>query len=332
MRDVAERAGVSVTSVSHYINKTRPISDSLQGRIEQAMAELNFKPNAVARSLRIKQTKSVGVIVPDSANPFFANVTRSIERELFTYHYNVILGNSDGNVDKALRYLKVMTERQVDGLIFIDVGASSSILNDLLRVLSIPLVLVDRVVPGVEVDYVTVTNIRGGFDATNHLLALGHRRIACLSGPRDLPTSSDRLTGYVRALNEAGISPEEHLVYAGDFQIEEGYIGGIHLLGQSPRPTAIFAANDLMAVGVMRAAADFGLSIPADLSVVGFDDIPLARFTNPALTTITQPITQLGVITASFMLRRIQDGSLPPERKVLETDLIIRHTTAPVPA
>jgi LacI family transcriptional regulator len=332
MRDVAERAGVSVTSVSHFVNKTRPISNAMQVRIEQAMAELSFKPNALARSLRLKQTKSVGVIVPDSTNPFFANITHSIEKELFAYQYNVILGNSDSNVDRALIYLRVMTERQVDGLIFIDVGASGDALKELLPRLSIPLVLVDRVIPGLDVDYVTVTNTKGGFDATNHLLSLGHRRIACLTGPPDLPTSADRRQGYIQALTDAGISPDEKLIYAGDFQIESGYTGGIHLLERSPRPTAIFAANDLMAVGVMRAAADLGLSVPAELSVVGFDDIPLARFSTPALTTITQPTLQIGVITASFMLRRIQDEQLPPEQKILETSLVVRHTTGPVPA
>jgi LacI family transcriptional regulator len=331
MQDVAARAGVSVTSVSHFINKTRPVSESLQTRIEQAMAELDFKPNAVARSLRVKQTKSVGVIVPDSANPFFANVTRSIEKELFAHHYHVILGNSDGNLDTALMYLKVMTERQVDGLIFIDAGASSEVLNNLLRVLSIPIVLVDRIVPGVEVDYVTVTNVKGGFDATNHLLTLGHRRIACLTGPANLPTSADRLAGYVQALAEAGIPLDESLIYPGDFQIESGYNGACHLLGLSARPTAIFAANDLMAVGVIRAAADLGLSIPSQLSVVGFDDIPLAKFSTPALTTITQPTSQIGIITANYLLKRIRNQNLPPEQQILKTELVIRHTTAPAP-
>jgi len=295
------------------------------------MAELDFKPNAVARSLRLKQTKSVGVIVPDSANPFFANVTRSIEKELFAHHYNVILGNSDGNLDKALLYLKVMTERQVDGLIFIDVGASSDVLNGVLRVLSIPMALIDRIVPGVEVDYVTVTNIQGGFDATNHLLSLGHRRIACLTGPQGLTTSLDRLTGYGQALNKAGFSLDESLIYTGDFQIESGYNGACHLLNLSPRPTAIFACNDLMAVGVMRAAADLGLSVPSELSVVGFDDIPQAKFSIPALTTITQPTAQIGIITANCLLKRIQNQDLPSEQQILETELIIRHTTAPAP-
>jgi len=295
------------------------------------MAELDFMPNAVARSLRVKQTKSVGVIVPDSANPFFANVTRSIEKELFTHQYHVILGNSDGNPDRALMYLKVMTERQVDGMIFIDAGASSKELNNLLRDLTIPLVLVDRIVPGVDVDYVTVTNIKGGRDATNYLLSLGHRRIACLTGPTNLPTSSDRLTGYVQALTEADIPLDDSLIYTGDFQIESGYNGAHHLLGLDPHPTAIFAANDLMAVGVMRAAADLGLSIPSNLSVVGFDDIPQAKFSVPALTTITQPAPQIGVIATDYLIKRIRNQDLPSEQQILETKLIIRHTTASVP-
>ncbi len=331
MRDVAERAGVSITSVSHFINNSRPISEPLKERIALAMAELDFHPNALARSLRLKQTKSVGIIVPDSSNPFFADVTRSIEKALFTHHYNVILGNSDGDLDRALLYLKVMTERQVDGLIFIDVGASGDVLNTALRSLNIPVILIDRIVPGVEVDYVTVTNTQGGFDATRHLISLGHRRIACLTGPQSLTASMERLTGYRQALKEANITPDENLIYTGNFQFESGYEGARQLLSRSPRPTAIFACNDLMAVGVMRAAAELGFAVPAELSVVGFDDIPLAKFSAPALTTIAQPTEQIGILTANRFLRRMQNQDLPPEQQILETELLIRQTTAPVP-
>ena len=329
MRDVAEKAGVSITSVSHFINNTRPISDSLKEQIELAMTDLDFQPNALARSLRLKQTKSVGIIVPDSANPFFANVTRSIEKALFANHYNVILGNSDGDLDRALLYLKVMTERQVDGLIFIDVGASGDVLNAALRSLNIPVILIDRIVPGVEVDYVTVTNIRGGFDATQHLISLGHRRIACLTGPRGLTASMDRVAGYRQALSEADLPLDENLIYTGDFQFESGYDGARQLLNLSPRPTAIFACNDLMAVGVMRAAAELGIVVPSELSVVGFDDIPLAKFSAPALTTIAQPTEQIGILTANRFLKRMQNQDLPPEQQILETELLIRQTTAP---
>ncbi len=329
MRDVAEKAGVSITSVSHFINNTRPISDSLKEQIELAMIDLDFQPNALARSLRLKQTKSVGIIVPDSANPFFANVTRSIEKALFANQYNVILGNSDGDLDRALLYLKVMTERQVDGLIFIDVGASGDVLNAALRSLNIPVILIDRIVPGVEVDYVTVTNIRGSFDATQHLISLGHRRIACLTGPRGLTASMDRVAGYRQALSEADLPLDENLIYTGDFQFESGYDGARQLLNLSPRPTAIFACNDLMAVGVMRAAAELGIVVPSELSVVGFDDIPLAKFSAPALTTIAQPTEQIGILTANRFLKRMQNQDLPPEQQILETELLIRQTTAP---
>jgi len=295
------------------------------------MAELDFKPNALARSLRMKQTKSVGIIVPDSANPFFANVTRSIEKALFAHHYTLILGNSDGNLDKALLYLKVMTERQVDGLVFIDVGAADNVLNNTLRRLSFPVVLIDRIVPGVEADYVTVTNIQGGFAATQHLISLGHRRIACLTGPQGLTASLDRLKGYRQALSKAKLPLDETLIYTGDFQFESGYNGANHLLRLSPRPTAIFACNDLMVVGAIRAAVKLGIIVPSQLSVVGFDNIPLAKFSTPALTTITQPTEQIGLITANFLLMRIQNQDLPPEQQILTTELVVRQTTASAP-
>jgi len=327
MRDVAEKAGVSITSVSHFINDTRPISDALKTQIEHAMLDLHFQPNALARSLRLKQTNSVGIIVPDSANPFFASVTRSIEKALFAHQYNVILGNSDGNLDRALLYLKVMTERQVDGLIFIDVGAPSDILNNALRNLTIPILLIDRIVPGVEVDYVTVTNIQGGFDATQHLISLGHRRIACVTGPQGLTASIDRVAGYRRALNKATIPLNDDLIFTGDFQFESGYEGAHHLLGLSPRPTAIFACNDLMAVGVIRAATELGIDVPTQLSVVGFDDIPLAKFSSPTLTTVSQPTEEIGMMTAKRLLERMQNQELPPEQQILKTQLLIRQTT-----
>ncbi len=330
MRDVAAKAGVSTTSVSHFVNNTRPISDSLRARIEQAMAELNFQPNALARSLRMKQSKSVGIIVPDSANPFFAHVTRNIEKAIFTHHYNIILGNSDGDLDRALLYLKVMTERQVDGLIFIDVGASSELLKNALRNLTLPVMLIDRIVEGVDVDYVTVTNFQGGFDAAQHLISLGHRRIGCLTGPLKLTASIDRLNGYRQALVQANIPIDETLIYTGDFQLKSGYHGAMQFLNLPRRPTAIFACNDLMAVGVIRAAAELGIAIPAGLSIVGFDDIPLAKFSIPTLTTITQPAEQIGILTANLVLNRIQNQDLPPEQQILETELTIRQSTAPV--
>jgi LacI family transcriptional regulator len=331
MQDVADKAGVSITSVSHFINNSRPISDALKSRIEQAMAELDYQPNALARSLRLKQTKSVGIIVPDSANPFFAIVTRCIEKALFAHHYHVILGNSDGKLDRALQYLKVMTEQQVDGLIFIDVGVSRDVLNVALGSLNTPVILIDRLVPGVEVDYVTVSNIQGGFEAVQYLIALGHRRIACLTGPQNLTSSLDRLTGYRKALGDANLTPNEKMVYTGNFQLEGGYEGARQLLSQSPRPTAIFACNDLMAVGVIRAAADLGISTPDQLSVVGFDDSPLAKFCTPGLTTVAQPTEQIGILTANRFLERIKNRDLPPEQQILQTKLIIRKTTAPPP-
>ncbi len=331
MRDVAERAGVSITTVSHFINHTRPISDTLKKQIELAMSELNFKPNALARSLRLKQTHSVGIIVPDSANPFFAGVTRSIEKALFAHHYNVILGNSDGELDKALLYLNVMTERQVDGLVFIDVGTPSDILNSALRHLDIPILLIDRIVPGVKVDYVTVTNIQGGFDATQYLISLGHRRIACVAGPTGLTASQDRVAGYRRALAEANIAEDDNLICSGDFQFDSGYRFARELLSSSPRPTAIFACNDLMAVGVIRAATELGITVPTDLSVVGFDDIPLAKFNSPSLTTISQPTEEIGIMTANRLLMRMQNQDLPPEQQILKTKLLVRQTTAFAP-
>lgn len=328
MRDVAERAGVSVTTVSHVVNETRPVSDELRERVLAAMDELGYQPNRLARSLRRRETHTIGMIVPDSANPFFAEVARGIEDTSFEQGYNVILCNSDGDLAKELLYTNVLAEKQVDGILFVAAGESSEHIRAL-QVRRMPLVVVDRDIPGVTVDSVLTDNGYGGWLATRHLIDLGHRRIGCITGPSDVTPSAERVTGYWRALSQSGISVDGGLVVRGDFQYAGGYQAVHQLLSMDDPPTAIFACNDLMAIGAISAALKLGRKVPTNLSVVGFDDVRLASFANPPLTTIAQPKYEMGVMAATMLLERMHDRDMPPRRQMLATSLLIRQSTAP---
>ncbi len=329
MRDVAKQAGVSVTTVSHVVNETRPVSDELRRRVITAMTELGYQPNALARSLRRKQTHTLGMIVPDSANPFFAEVARGIEDTSFEQGYSVILCNSDGHLAEELLYTNVLVEKQVDGIIFVAAGASTEHIHNL-QARDVPLVIVDRDVPGVAVDSVLTDNAGGGLVATEHLIGLGHRRIGCISGPSDLTPSADRILGYRNALTKNNLPIDEQLIVKGDFQYESGHQAAHYLFGLEEPPTAIFACNDLMAVGAISAAVERGRQVPSELSIVGFDDVRLASFTNPPLTTIVQPKYEIGVLAATILLERLQNRNRSPRRQLLETKLLVRQTTAPV--
>ncbi len=324
--DVAKRAGVSTATVSHVLNGTRYVREETRACVLAAVNELGYRPNRLARSLVRGETHTLGLIIPDQANPFFAELARGVEDTAFERGYNVILCNSYGDLDKELRYQEVLSERQVDGILIVAAGASAEHVQDL-QGWGMPVVIVDRDLAGVYADKVLTDNLKGGQLATNHLLQLGHRRIGCITGPSVTP-SSDRVTGYRHALQESGISADQELILRGDFQPASGYQGACKLLSLDDAPTAIFACNDLMAIGVISAAAQLGRDVPAQLSVIGYDNIRLSAFANPPLTTIVQPGYEQGVLAAKLLLERIQDPDLPPRREVLDTRLLVRQSTA----
>jgi LacI family transcriptional regulator len=330
--DVARLAGVSRATVSYVINNRTDgnvrISEETRCRVLDAVKELGYRPNVLARSLRQGQTHTIGMIVPDNTNPFFAEVARGVEDTSFEQGYSVILCNSDSDLDKELLYTNVLTEKRVDGILFVAVGMSAERIC-VLQERHMPVVVVDRDIPDVAVDSVMTANERGGRLATHHLIELGHRRIGCIAGPSDVTPSAERGTGYRQALREAVLPVEEELIMKGDFQYESGYQAARQLLSMDDPPTAIFACNDLMAIGAISAAVELGRQVPADLSVVGFDDVPLASFANPALTTVVQPKHEIGVVAATMLLERMQDPDRPPRRKMLDTELVIRKSTAP---
>lgn len=324
-KDVAERAGVSTTTVSHVVNETRFVSRDLRERVSQAMEELDYRPNVIARSLRRQRTHNIAVVVPDIAYPFFAEVARGIEHEAFRLGYRAILCASQGDVEKESPCLDLVRTKQVDGLILVAVGKDNEYVNALID-RGTPIVICDRELPGIEVDTVTADNEECGVQATTHLIALGHPRIACIAGPVDLSVSDERLRGYRRALESAGVPLHEELLRHGDFRHRGGFDVMNELLDLDAPPTAVFAGNDLMAMGAICAASKRRLRIPEDVAIVGCDDIALAAFTNPSLTTVRLPKHQIGSAAVNMLVSRIAGERQSIEKRVLPVDLVIRDS------
>ena len=327
IKDVANSAGVSVATVSHVINGTRFVSDLTRAKVRTAMEKLNYQPNAVARSLRKKESKIIGLIIPDNTNPYFAEMAWSIEIASKEKGYSVILCNSDDDLNNESSYLEVLLKNQVDGIIIVAAGKSSANFQKLLE-RKIPVVMVDRDSPNIKTDSVQINNGKYGEIATEHLISLGHKNIACITGPRNVSPSFDRVDGYKRALVNNNIAVREDYIIRGDFKPHGGFLAGCELMELKVRPSAIFACNDLMAYGVMHAAAEKGLKVPDDLSVIGFDDIYLSTFINPPLTTIKQPRIEMGEEAVLSLINRIKNPDRKARNIILEADLIERSTTS----
>ena len=327
IRDVAEKAGVSVTTVSHVINKTRFVSEGLLKRVNDAVVELNYQPSGLARSLRTKTSGCIGVIIPDNTNTFFAEVVRGIEDHCYKQGYSVFLCNSDDDPDKEYNYIKLLREKGVDGMVLVSTGNDSESL-EILDHGEIPKVIIDREIESMNSDSVLVDNLAGGYKATRHLLELGHSRIGCIKGSSQLTPSAQRLDGYVKALKEAGIAIDNNLIETGNFKSQSGGDCLMQLMKQSKPPTAVFVCNDLMAFGAFAAARQLGINVPEELSIVGFDDIAMASMIIPSLSTIAQPKRELGEIGATLLLKRIKDRDTEQSTIVLEPLLVVRESSA----
>lgn len=328
IRQVADRAGVSIATVSHVLNDTRYVSDELRERVLQAMRELSYQRNGLARSLRSGKSHTIGLVLPDSSNPYFAEIARAVQDAAYELGYSLLLCNTDGDLEKEATYGSLLIEKQVDGVILIAAGASGEHIAELQRC-AIPIAVVDRDSPDVAADSVQIDNRQGGELAARHLLELGHRRIACIAGPLDVYPSYDRVYGYMDALRAAGIEIDPELIVNSNFRANGGYQAAGRLLAQSALPTAIFACNDLMAMGAIGAIVDHGLRCPADIAVVGFDDIQLSQYTNPALTTVAQPKQEMGRQAARLLLERMQAPALPIRTIELAARLVVRRSTQP---
>jgi LacI family transcriptional regulator len=324
--DVVKRAGVSVGSVSRVINDHPTVSAATRERVEIAVRELGYVPNAIAGSLRSRRSKTIGLIIPDVTNPFFSELALHVERSAAAAGYNVILGNSDNSAARQKHYLRALAVRRVDGIFLVPARGSDPSFE-----FEIPLVGVDREVVGRP--FVASDNRAGAKKAVEYLHQLGHHLIACVAGPKDLPNAQERRMGYediaLPILRAAGVDPAAYIVSA-DFSYDSGYAATRRLMDLAPRPTAIFASSDQQAIGGLRAAADLGLAVPGDLSIVGFDDIPLANLVMPRLTTVGQPVAKIGVLAMQLLLDLVSGAAAPRRRRhLLATSLQIRQSCAP---
>lgn len=335
IKDVAERAGVSITTVSHVINQTRFVSDDLLERVNKAMEELDYHPNSLARSLRSGKTKTIGLVIPDISNQFFAEISREIEDRGFEQGYSVILCNTDDERNKEKIYIDVLITKQVDGIVFISAGEMSDNLKKTIAS-NVPIVIADRDIKEINSDIILLDNCAGGYEATQYLIGLGHQRIGCITGPSPVTPSAQRLEGYKKAMKELNLHIDPSLIISGDFRYQSGEAAMQELLVNQQPPTAVFAFNDMMALGAIRAIYNKGMRIPDDISLIGFDDIPLSCIMSPALTTMAQPIHEMATLVIDLLIERIHYQEMrtrtheeEPEyqRIVLKAKLIERDST-----
>ncbi|KAB7690450.1 MAG: substrate-binding domain-containing protein [Plesiomonas shigelloides] len=328
MKDVARLAGVSTSTVSHVINNSRFVSDEIRARIMAAVETLNYSPSALARSLKVNQTRTIGMLVTTSNNPFFAEVVRGVEQTCYERGYNLVLCNTAGDPKRMSHSLDMLLQKRVDGLLMMCSESRVDVSDVFRRHPAIPMVVMDWGPLGIAADLIQDNSEYGGYLATRYLLAQGHRRIGIITGPLDKQPSQGRLQGYRRALQEAGVTELAQYLAEGDFDFDGGIKGMRQLLACEPRPTAVFAGNDVMAVGAYQVLHQAGLRIPQDMSVLGYDDIELARYLAPALSTIHQPKEDLGQLAVDTLLARIDDRSKPADILLLEPSLVIRESVA----
>jgi LacI family transcriptional regulator len=328
--DVAKLAEVAPATVSRVINDSGYVSMETRRRVERAIADLNYAPNRLARGLRSKQTQTLGLIVTDVTNPFWTTVARGVEDVASENGFSVILCNTDESEVKQEQYVNLLLEKQVDGFLLVPATDAVGSLT-LVQERKIPVVVLDRHVP-LPVDTVRCDSVGGAYELVTHLLSLGHRRIALLGGSPAVSTAQDRLRGYRRALSDADIAVDENLILHQDYTQEAGYWMTQSFLRLPEPPTALFAVNNFIAIGAVRALQEVGLSIPDDMAVVGFDDLPMALVVEPFLTVAAQPAYEMGARATALLLSRIQgdgedDGAAEPVEIVLPTELIIRRSS-----
>jgi LacI family transcriptional regulator len=325
--DVAEKAGVSKTTVSHVLSGKRPVAPVTRERIEQVIAELGFRPNALARSLRMQRTQMVALIIPDITNPYYPVLARGLQDALVEEGYHAFLCNTDSDKEQESAFIADAVQRKVDGIILSSLHERT---QDVLKFIKSGLTFVS-LGTGIDhpaVDRVATDDRQGALIATRFLIERGHRRIGMIGGAPHLLPSRERFAGYRAALQEAGIPFDAALFAEGDFMRVSGTQGMRRLMQQSRPPTAVFCANDLMAIGAMDVVRELGMRIPDDVAIVGYDDIEAASLVTPALTTVLNPGYEMGKAAGQLLLERLQEKYDGPGRRVLVPHRFIQRVSA----
>jgi LacI family transcriptional regulator len=329
--DIAREAGVSQATVSRVLNADPRVAPRTRARVLRVMERLNYTPNAIARGLVTNRTDLVGVVVSDIMNPFYPEFLEAIASQLGEHGRKMLLFNAGGQSEDADdNYTRVLLEQRVDGIIFTSAVRDSAMVQRLVE-RKFPVVLTNRYAEGVQCDMAVGDNDAGAAAVAKHLLELGHARIAVIAGDPRASTSYDRLEGFRTALAQAGHVLDDTLVRAAHFDPDAARAATLQLLALPDRPTAIFCLNDVMAFGALNAIKSLGLSVPSDVSVVGFDDIWMAGWESFELTTVHQPLTEMARSSVDLLVERLDDPGRSPRKLVFPSSLVVRHTTGATP-
>ncbi|MDZ4802235.1 MAG: LacI family DNA-binding transcriptional regulator [Bryobacteraceae bacterium] len=337
IRHVAAKARVSVGTVSNVLSNARGVSAELRERVERAICELDYHPSHIARSLASRQTKTIGIVITDITNPFFPLLVRGAEDAALLRGFTLSVFNTDNRLDRERNCISVLRSREADGVLLVaspNPGGSIEHLEDA-RKSGLSMVCLDRIPQGFRCDAVLANHEKGARLIVRHLHLMGHRRIGAILGPAGLQNSSDRTAGYRGALAECGIETHADLERQGNFRMESGHRLAKDLLLSGSPPTAIFAANGMMGLGVLKAIQELGLNCPQQISLAVFDDYPGADIFRPSLTVISQPAYEMGYLGTELLIERIVEASSKnvetawePRVKILEPELIVRESTA----
>lgn len=326
MKDIARLAGVSTSTVSHVINKSRFVSDEIAERVNNAAQQLNYAPSALARSLKMNRTKTIGMLVTTSTNPFFGEVVKGVERSCYHKGYNLILCNTEGDNQRMKASINTLLQKRVDGLLLMCSTLEGERLDVFDRYPDIPIVVMDWGPILFASDKIQDNSLQGGYMAAKHLIECGHKEIGCITGPLIRHQAQMRYEGYKRALAEAGIAINPDWIVESDFECEGGYQAFEKLYERGKLPSALFVSNDMMAMGVIQAASQRDLRVPDDLSLIGYDDVHIAKFMTPALTTIHQPKYRLGKAAVDTLLYRLENPDTTAQVVQLEPTLVVRNS------
>lgn len=327
MKDIAKLAGVSTSTVSHVINKTRFVSEEISERVNNAAKELNYyAPSALARSLKVNRTKTIGMLVTTSTNPFFGEVVKGVERSCYHKGYSLILCNTEGDNERMRESINTLLQKRVDGLILMCSSLEGERIDVFERYPDIPVVVMDWGPMLFTSDKIQDNSLRGGYLAAKYLIDCGHKEVGCITGPLIKHQAQMRYEGYKRAMLEAELEFNANWIVESDFECEGGYQAFKKMVERGPLPSSIFVSNDMMAMGVINAANELGIQIPEQLSIIGYDDIHIAKFMSPSLTTIHQPKYRLGQAAVETLLRKLDEKSDEAQVVQLEPTLVERKS------
>ena len=328
IKDVAKMAGVSTTTVSHVINKTRFVAKETEEAVMQAIKSLKYSPSAVARSLKVNTTKSIGMIVTTSESPYFAEIIHAVEDHCYRQGYSLFLCNTQNDPEKIKNHVEMLAKKRVDGLLVMCSEYTQHSLDVLSGFSSVPMVVMDWG-PNVDTDIIEDNSFTGGYIATKHLIDCGHKAIGLIAGELDKTTAKTRYEGFVKAMNEANLPIHENWIMEGFFEPEDGYECMNKILSQDSLPTAVFCCNDVMALGAISAITEKGLRVPDDISIIGYDNIHSSRFYAPPLTTIHQSKSRLGAQAVNLLFERIankDNDNHEKHRIAIYPELVLRKS------